>query len=67
MSESPIPHGEHYEPCALRRRYKSAFLHPEEEVQGYQKSATGMINRMLSRLFPPIRGKQTRSLKRACV
>jgi hypothetical protein len=31
------------------------------------KSAMGLINRMLSRLFPSIRGKQTSSLKRACV
>jgi hypothetical protein len=30
MSEWPIPH----EPCTLRRSYKSAFLHPEEEIQG---------------------------------
>jgi hypothetical protein len=33
MSEYAIPHGEHYEPCTLRRSYKSAFLHPEEEIQ----------------------------------
>jgi hypothetical protein len=30
------------------------------------KSAIGLINRMLSRLFPPIRGKQTSSSKRDC-
>jgi hypothetical protein len=30
------------------------------------KSATGLINKMLSRLFPPVMGKQTSSLKRAC-
>jgi hypothetical protein len=29
------------------------------------KSATGLINRMLSRLFTPIRGKQFSSSKRA--
>jgi hypothetical protein len=34
MSEYPIPHGKHYEPCTLRRSYKSAFLQPEEEIQG---------------------------------
>jgi hypothetical protein len=34
MSEYPIPHGEHYDSCILRRRSKSAFLHPEEEIQG---------------------------------
>jgi hypothetical protein len=34
MSEYPIPHGEHYELCTLRRSYESAFLHPEEEIQG---------------------------------
>jgi hypothetical protein len=34
MSENSIPHGEHHEPCTLRRSYKSAFLHPEEEIQG---------------------------------
>jgi hypothetical protein len=26
ISEYPIPHGEHYEPCTLRRTYKSAFM-----------------------------------------
>jgi hypothetical protein len=34
MSEYPIPHGEHYDSCILRRRYKSVFLYPEEELQG---------------------------------
>jgi hypothetical protein len=34
MNEYPIPHGEHFEPCILRRSYKSAFLHPEKEIQG---------------------------------
>jgi hypothetical protein len=34
INEYSIPHGEHYEPCTLRRSYKSAFLHPEEETQG---------------------------------
>jgi hypothetical protein len=33
MSEYLIPHGEHYDSCILRRRCKSAFLHPEEEIQ----------------------------------
>jgi hypothetical protein len=31
------------------------------------KSAMGLINRMLSKLFPPVRGKQTSSSKRAHV
>jgi hypothetical protein len=34
MSEYPIPHGEHYDSCVLRRSCKSAFLDPEEEIQG---------------------------------
>jgi hypothetical protein len=34
MSEYPSPHGEHYDSCVLRRSCKSAFLHPEEEIQG---------------------------------
>jgi hypothetical protein len=34
MSEYPIPHGEHHEPCTLRRSYKSAFLFPKQEIQG---------------------------------
>jgi hypothetical protein len=32
VRQCPIPHGEHYEPSTLRRSYKSAFLHPEEEI-----------------------------------
>jgi hypothetical protein len=35
MSECPLPHGEHCDSCILRRRCKSAFLHPEEEIQGF--------------------------------
>jgi hypothetical protein len=31
------------------------------------KSSTGLINRMLSKLFPSIRDKQTSSLKRVCM
>jgi hypothetical protein len=34
MSEYPIPQGECYDSCILRRSYKSAFLHPEEEIPG---------------------------------
>jgi hypothetical protein len=34
MSEYPIPHGEHYDSCILRRSCKPAFLHPEEGIQG---------------------------------
>jgi hypothetical protein len=34
MSEYPIPNGKHYDSCVLRRSCKSAFLHPEEEIQG---------------------------------
>jgi hypothetical protein len=41
MSEYPIPNGEHYEPCTLRRRYKSAFLYPEEEIQGLKNLPWG--------------------------
>jgi hypothetical protein len=33
LSEYAIPHGEHCEPCTLRRSYKSTFLLPEEEIQ----------------------------------
>jgi hypothetical protein len=32
MSKYSIPHGEQYDSCILRRRCKSAFLHPEEEI-----------------------------------
>jgi hypothetical protein len=64
-SEYPIPCGDHYEPCTLRRGYKSAFLHPARGDTGSHKSATGLTNKMLSKLFPPVRGKQTSSSKRA--
>jgi hypothetical protein len=37
MSEYAIPHGEHYHSYILRERYRSA---------------TGLISKMLSRLFP---------------
>jgi hypothetical protein len=33
MSEYSIPLGQHYDSCFLRRSCKSAFLHPEEEIQ----------------------------------
>jgi hypothetical protein len=39
MREYPIPHGEQYLSCILRR-WKS------------DRSATGLIRKMLSRLFP---------------
>jgi hypothetical protein len=32
MSEYPIPHGEQYHSCILRR-WRPAFLHPKEEIQ----------------------------------
>jgi hypothetical protein len=32
MSEYPIPHGEHYHSCILRR-WRPAFLHPKAEIQ----------------------------------
>jgi hypothetical protein len=28
-----LSNGEHCDSCILRRSYKSAFLHPEEEMQ----------------------------------
>jgi hypothetical protein len=55
MNEYPIPHGEHCEPCTLKG---DTWSH---------KSATGLINRMLSRVFPHIRGTQTSSSKTARV
>jgi hypothetical protein len=33
MSEYPVPHGEHYHSCILRR-WRPAFLHPKAEIQG---------------------------------
>jgi hypothetical protein len=69
MSKKSILHGEHHEPCTMRRSYKSAFLHPGEEIQGLtnlpggdtrsHKSAMGVINKMLPRLFPSINKGQT--------
>jgi hypothetical protein len=32
MSEYPIPHGEHYHSCILKR-WRPAFLHPKGEIQ----------------------------------
>jgi hypothetical protein len=32
MSEYPIPHGEQYHSCILRR-WRPAFLHPKGEIQ----------------------------------
>jgi hypothetical protein len=52
MSENPIPHGEQYHSCILKERYRSA---------------TGMMSKMLSRLFPlPNKGaSQTSSPEKA--
>jgi hypothetical protein len=47
MSEYPIPHGRQYHSCILRR-WRPAFLHPKERY----RSATGLMSKMLSRLFP---------------
>jgi hypothetical protein len=58
MSENPIPHGEHHEPCTLRRSCKSAFLLPKEDIQG-------LI--VCQGCSPTIRGKQTSSSKRVHV
>jgi hypothetical protein len=33
MSEYPIPHGEHYHSCILRRSCKFAFLQIEVKIQ----------------------------------
>jgi hypothetical protein len=45
--------------CILRRSCKSAFLHPEEEIQVLDRSATGLMSKMLSRLFPLTHKEQT--------
>jgi hypothetical protein len=67
MSEYPIPHGEQYHSCILRR-WRPAFLHPEEEIQSLDRSATGLMSEMLSRLSPsPNKGANyTSSPKKAC-
>jgi hypothetical protein len=66
MTEYPIPHREHYEPCTLRKSYKSAFLHPEEDA-GSHKSAMGADEQNTLKIVSPspIRGKQTSLSKRA--
>jgi hypothetical protein len=49
--------------CILRRRYKSEHW---RGVTGSHKSATGVINKILSRLPTFKKGKQTSSSKKAC-
>jgi hypothetical protein len=48
MSEYSIhPHGKHYDSCILRGSCKSAFLHPEEEIDiGSDRSAAGLMSKM---------------------
>jgi hypothetical protein len=50
MSEYLIPHGEQYHSYILRR-WRPAFLHPKEEIES-DRSALGLMSKMLSRLFP---------------
>jgi hypothetical protein len=46
VSQYPIPHRQHYEPCTLRR----GDTRPH-------KSAMGLTDKMLSRLLPPNQGQ----------
>jgi hypothetical protein len=66
MSEYLIPRGEHYDSCILRRRYKSAFLHPEWEIQCLKICHRADEQNALKIVSTPIRGKQTNSSKRVC-
>jgi hypothetical protein len=66
VSQYPIPHGQHYDPCTLRRTCKSAFLNPEEEIQGLIDLPQGWWAKCSQDCStPPIRGKQTSSSKKA--
>jgi hypothetical protein len=49
----PIPHGEHCEPCTLKRRYLVSYICHGADKQNAVK------------VVSPIRGKQSSSLKRA--
>jgi hypothetical protein len=53
VSQYPIPHGKHYEPCTLRRRYMVSQICHGADKQNALK------------VVPLIKGKQTISLKRA--
>jgi hypothetical protein len=55
MSKDPIPHGEHYDPCTLRRRYRVSLIGHGADKQNALK------------VVPPIRGRKTRSSKKAHV
>jgi hypothetical protein len=58
MSEYPIPHGEHYHSCILRR-WRPAFLHAEGELQICHRANEQNALKIVSP--PPLRGKQTSS------
>jgi hypothetical protein len=62
MSEYPIPHGEHYDSCILRR-WRPAILHPKGEIQICHRADEQNALKIVSP--PPIRSKLTSSSKKA--
>jgi hypothetical protein len=66
MSEYPVPHGEHYHSCILRR-WRPAFLHPKGDTES-DRSATGLMRKCSQDCFPsPNKGaNQTSSPEKAC-
>jgi hypothetical protein len=52
MSECPIPHGEQYHSCILRR-WRPAFLYTKEEIQIYHRADEQKAVKIVS--SPPIK------------